>query len=180
MLRGNSMTAYLSKQHSCFADLDGKRDYGNCYFGSPHQHHCHQRRHHQHHQYGSVPGGATLPRRGRLRTWHLDQTSGSSSRLAATRAKGRSCDLWPSECGCTHSWQEAHQVKGMLTVVTRNQLLNSKMALLSKKATCGMWLSLLRCCCNSHGSAPHLQLELSSFVTDFELTWGTQAVKLRL
>lgn len=102
------MTAYLSKQHSCFADLDGNRDYGNCSFSSPNQHRCHQR---QHHHYGSVPGGGTLPRRGGQRTWHLDQTSGSSSRLAATRAKGRSCDLWPSECGCMHSWQEPHQVK---------------------------------------------------------------------
>lgn len=126
MLRGNNMTAYLSKQHSCFADLDAKRDYGNCSFSSsPHQHHCRQRRHYQQNHYGSVPGGGTLPRRGGQRTWHLDQPSGSSRRLAATRAKGRSCDLWPSECGCAHSWQEAHQVKPQKGCRSRSSVFQS-------------------------------------------------------
>ncbi|TWW74264.1 Disks large -like protein 2 [Takifugu flavidus] len=112
------MTAHLSKQHSCFADLDGQGDYGN---RSPHQRHCHQRRRHHQHHYGSVPGGGTLPRRGG-KTWHLDQTSGSSSRLAATRAKGRSCDLWPSECGCMHSWQEPRQASPAPIIVNTDTL----------------------------------------------------------
>ena len=120
-MRGSSssMTAYLSKQQSCFAELDGRGDCGEvpCSFSWHHQHpnnHHHHQHHHpcQRYHYGSVPGGATLPRRGgRMAAWHLDNVSRSPSRLAAVRAKGGSCDLWPSECGCVQSWQEPYQVK---------------------------------------------------------------------
>lgn len=113
---GGRMTVYLSKQQSCFSDLDGRGDCGEvpCSFSCHHQHPSH---HHQHpchrYHYGSVPGGATLPRKGgRMAAWHLDNSSfRSPSRLAAVRAKGGSCDLWPSECGCSHSWREPYQVK---------------------------------------------------------------------
>lgn len=118
-MRGGSMTAYLSKQQSCFADLDGR---GDCVeepssFSWHHQHpnSCHRDQHrhlYQRYHYGSVPGEATLPRRvGVGTTWHLDRTSRSPSRLAAAKAKGGSCDLWPSECDCIESWQESYQVK---------------------------------------------------------------------
>lgn len=116
---GNIMTAYLSKQQSCFGDLDGRRDTREppCSFSWQHQHHCHQ---HYHPclccHYGFIPGGGTLPRRGGQRTaWHLYQTFRSPSRLAVLRAKWGSCDLWPSECGCIQSWQEPFQVKHQRT-----------------------------------------------------------------
>ncbi len=111
------MTAYLSKQQSCFSDQDGRGDCGEapCSFSWHHQHPNSDHHHHpcQRYHYGSVPGGATLPRKGgRMAAWHLDNTpSRSPSRLAAVRAKGGSCDLWPSECGCVQSWQEPYQVK---------------------------------------------------------------------
>lgn len=168
------MTAYLSKQHSCFADLDGNRDYGNCSFSSPNHHRCHQRRRHQQHHYGSVPGGGTLPRRGGQRTWHLDQTSGSSSRLAATRAKGRSCDLWPSECGCMHSWQEPHQVKPHKFIyISLTELLNlsTNLKWMFSSLACGCLMSLLLTFSWSWLSLP---------LFDLELTCGAPAVRLIL
>lgn len=133
-MRVGSMTAYLSKQHSCFSELDAREDRempcsyswhsqqpGNLH---PHHHHPHQHQHHHHHQqqqqqqsqryhYASAPGGATLPRRGgRPGAWHhTDSLSHRSpSHFASVRAKGGSCDLWPSECGCHHSWHEPYQV----------------------------------------------------------------------
>lgn len=114
------MTAYLSKQQSCFAELDGRRDYGDapCSFNWHHQHpnsqhHLHRQQPCQRYHYGSVPGGATLPRKGgRMVDWHLESKScRSPSHLAAIRAKEGSGDLWPSECGCHQSWQEPYQVK---------------------------------------------------------------------
>lgn len=154
------MTAYLSKQHSCFADLDGNGDYGNGSSCSPNQHRCHQRRHHQQHHYGSVPGGGTLPRRGGQRTWHLDQTSGSSSRLAATRAKGRSCDLWPSECGCMHSWQEPRQVNPHRFIsVSLTELLNNTSQTDVFSLVCGCLMSLLLTFSRSLLSLPLFDLE---------------------
>lgn len=121
------MTAYLSKQHSCFSELDGRGDGGEVPYSynwhqhqQPGSHHHHFHHHHHHHQqpgqryhYASVPGGATLPRRGgRLAAWHFDSMSSRSpSHLASVRAKGGSCDLWPTECGCLHNWHEPYQVK---------------------------------------------------------------------
>lgn len=116
VLRGSSMTAYLSKQQSCFVDLDGRGDCEEVPYSfswHPNSHHLDQHHHLcQRYHYGSVPRGAILPRRGgRKAAWHLDSTSRSPRRLAAVRAKGGSCDLWPSDCGCIHSWQEPYQVK---------------------------------------------------------------------
>ncbi|XP_070838409.1 disks large homolog 2 isoform X25 [Chaetodon trifascialis] len=124
------MTAYLSKQQSCFADLDGSGDCGEvpCSFSWHQQHPNNHHRHQQHHlcqryHYGSVPGGATLPRRGgRMAAWHLDSASRSPSRLAAVRAKGGSCDLWPSECGCVQSWQEPYQASPAPIIVNTDTL----------------------------------------------------------
>lgn len=122
------MTLHLSKQQSCYADLDGRGDCGEapCSFSwhqqhqsSHHRDHHHHHRHCQRHHYGSIPRGATLPRRGGARAgWHLDGTSRSPSRLAAVRAKGGSCDLWPSECGCIQRWQEPYQVSSDNPTVT--------------------------------------------------------------
>ncbi|XP_078028311.1 disks large homolog 2 isoform X10 [Epinephelus lanceolatus] len=122
------MTAYLSKQQSCFADLDERGDCGEvpCSFSWHHQHP--NSHHHQHssqrYYYGSVPGGATLPRRGgRMAAWHLDNMSSRSpSRLAAVRAKGGSCDLWPPECGCAQSWQEHYQASPAPIIVNTDTL----------------------------------------------------------
>lgn len=116
VLCGGSMTAYLSKQQSCFADLDSRGGCGEapCSCGWHHQHHSdhHQHHHHHHHQahryhYGLVPGGATLPRKGgRMAAWHAESSScRSPGRLSAIRAKGGSCDLWPSECGYLPPYQ---------------------------------------------------------------------------
>lgn len=118
-MHGGSMTAYLNKQQSCLADPDGR---GDCVevpssFRWHHQHpnsHNQDQHHHlyQQYHYGSVPGGATLPRRVADGTvWHLGSTSRSPSRLAAAKAKGGSCDLWPSECDCIPGWQDSYQVK---------------------------------------------------------------------
>ncbi|XP_034406457.1 disks large homolog 2-like [Cyclopterus lumpus] len=120
------MTAYLSKQQSCIADLDGRGDCGDvpCSFSWHHQHtnnhqHPGQRYHHR-----PVPGGDTLPRRGgQMAAWHLDSMSSRSpGRLASIRAKGGSCDLWPPECGCVQSWQELHQASPAPIIVNTDTL----------------------------------------------------------
>ncbi|KAG7237386.1 hypothetical protein INR49_032431 [Caranx melampygus] len=122
------MTLYLSKQQSCFADLDGRGDGRGapCSFSWQHQHPGSQHPHHssQRYHYGSVPGGATLPRKGgRMAAWHLDSTSPrSSGRLAEVRAKGGSCDLWPSECGCVQSWPEPYQASPAPIIVNTDTL----------------------------------------------------------
>ncbi|XP_031167003.1 disks large homolog 2 isoform X38 [Sander lucioperca] len=122
------MTAYLSKQQSCYADLDGRGGCGEvpCSFSWHHQHpNSHQQQHScQRYHYRSVPGGATLPRRvGRMATWHLDSASSRSpSRLAAVRAKGGSCDLWPPECSCSQSWQEPYQASPAPIIVNTDTL----------------------------------------------------------
>lgn len=111
------MTLYLSKQQSCFADLDERGECGEvpCSLSWQLQQPSTQRQHRpcQRYYYGSVPGGATLPRKGgRMAPCHLEgMSSRSQSHLAAVRMKGGSCDLWPSECGCSQSWQEPYQVK---------------------------------------------------------------------
>ncbi|XP_023260640.1 disks large homolog 2 isoform X9 [Seriola lalandi dorsalis] len=122
------MTLYLSKQQSCFADLDGR---GECR-EVPCSFSWHQQQpsnHHPHHpclryHYGSVPGGATLPRKGgRMANWHLDcMSSRTFSRLVEVRAKGGSCDLWPSECGCVQSWQEPYQASPAPIIVNTDTL----------------------------------------------------------
>ncbi|XP_078142745.1 disks large homolog 2 isoform X4 [Centroberyx gerrardi] len=127
------MTAYLSKQQSCFADLDGRGGCGEapCSCGWNHQHHGdHQPLQHQHqsqsqrYHYGSAPGGATLPRKGgRATAWHSENSScRSPGRLAAIRAKGGSCDLWPSECGCVQNWQEPYQASPAPIIVNTDTL----------------------------------------------------------
>uniref|UniRef100_A0AAV2JG44 Uncharacterized protein n=1 Tax=Knipowitschia caucasica TaxID=637954 RepID=A0AAV2JG44_KNICA len=127
------MTAYLSKQQSCFSELDGQEDRegpssyswlsqqpGTLHHHYQHQHQQQQQHHHhnqqsgQRYHYASVPGGATLPRRGgRPGGWHHSDSLShrSPSHFASVRAKGGSCDLWPSECGCHHNWHEPYQVK---------------------------------------------------------------------
>ncbi|XP_034461577.1 disks large homolog 2 isoform X22 [Hippoglossus hippoglossus] len=122
------MTLYLNKQQSCFADLDGRGDCGEepCSFSWHHQHPSNRHQHQpcQRYHYGSIPGGATLPRKGgRMAAWHLDSMSSRSpSRLAAVRAKGGSCDLWPSECGCVQSWQEPYQASPAPIIVNTDTL----------------------------------------------------------
>lgn len=119
VLHGSSMTAYLSKQQTCFADLNGRGDSGEAPYSfswhhqPPNNHHQHQHHHLcQRYHYGPVPGGATLPRRGsRTAAWHVDSSSKRPNRLGTIRAKGASCDLWPSECDCIDSWQGHYQVK---------------------------------------------------------------------
>ncbi|XP_074466430.1 disks large homolog 2 isoform X25 [Sebastes fasciatus] len=119
------MTAYLSKQQSCLPDLDGR---GDCvevpYSFSWHQQHPDNHHHHQRNHYRSVPGGATLPRRGgQMTAWHMDSMSSRSpGRLAAVRAKGGSCDLWPAECGCVQSWQETQQASPAPIIVNTDTL----------------------------------------------------------
>ncbi|CAB1448983.1 unnamed protein product [Pleuronectes platessa] len=122
------MTLYLNKQRSCFAHVDGRGDCGEepSSFSWHHQHPSNRHQHHpcQRYHYGSIPGGATLPRKGgRMVAWHLDSMSSRSpSRLAAVRAKGGSCNLWPSECGCVQSWQEPYQASPAPIIVNTDTL----------------------------------------------------------
>ncbi|XP_060912058.1 disks large homolog 2 isoform X13 [Labrus mixtus] len=124
------MTAYLSKQRSCFADFDGGGDCGGvpCSFSLHQQQPGNQHRlHHpgKQYHYGSVPGGATLPRRGgqRVMDWHSESVScRSPSRMVSVRAKGGSCDLWPPECGCAQSWQDPHQASPAPIIVNTDTL----------------------------------------------------------
>ena len=130
------MTAYLSKQQSCYADLDDEGRGGRGGYGEEeaywtqrrqrpqhHQQHPHQlpRQHsHQHpshqslqrYQHGAgVPGGATLPKR-----WGRTGQGGEPKGLLSYRsasAKGGSCDQWAAECGCVQGWQEPYQVNGL-------------------------------------------------------------------
>ncbi|CAL8398671.1 unnamed protein product, partial [Boreogadus saida] len=134
------MTAYLSKQQSCYADLDDEGRGGRGGYGEEeaywtqrrqrpqhHQHHHQQQPHqlprqhsHQHpshqslqrYQHGAgVPGGATLPKR-----WGRTGQGGEPKGLLSYRsasAKGRSCDQWAAECGCVQGWQEPYQVNGL-------------------------------------------------------------------
>uniref|UniRef100_A0A3P8WYG8 Discs, large homolog 2 (Drosophila) n=1 Tax=Cynoglossus semilaevis TaxID=244447 RepID=A0A3P8WYG8_CYNSE len=122
------MTLYLSKQQSCFADLDERGECGEvpCSLSWQLQQPSTQRQHRpcQRYYYGSVPGGATLPRKGgRMAPCHLEgMSSRSQSHLAAVRMKGGSCDLWPSECGCSQSWQEPYQASPAPIIVNTDTL----------------------------------------------------------
>lgn len=115
----SSMTAYLSKQQSCFANLDGSGDCGavpypfSWHHKHPNSHHCDPHHHlRQHYHYGSVSGRANLPHKvGGKVAGHLGYTLRSPSRLCAVKAKGSDCDLWPSDCGCIQRRQETYQVK---------------------------------------------------------------------
>ncbi|TNN80101.1 Disks large 2 [Liparis tanakae] len=110
------MTAYLSKQQSYIAELDGRGDSVEvpCSFSWQHQHPNNHQHPGQRYHYRSVSSGDTLPRReGQMPAWQLDSTSSRSpGRLASVRAEEGSCDLWPPECGFVQSWQEFHQVNG--------------------------------------------------------------------
>lgn len=102
---GRMTAAYLNKQQNCCVEMD-RGGCGEVPCSCGWQHHPPQGYH-----YGSVPGGATLPRqRGRLMATR-SESSWRSPGPSVVRAKGSSCDLL-SECSCpqSQSWRDHYQV----------------------------------------------------------------------
>lgn len=117
----SSMTAYVSKQQSCFANLDRSGDCGEVpypfswHHKHPDSHHCDQHHHLcQRYRHVSVSGRATLPQKvGGKAARHLDCTLRSLAGCVQSKPRGGGGDWdpWPSDCGCIQRQQEPCQVK---------------------------------------------------------------------